>query len=104
MLDWIELTKRQRTVCVFLSLLVAAGAAAEVSLKPRSLATALEAIAFVLFFASLLFNPHLVRGKISLTSGYLNQFVEKPLPAVCKSLLFSALGAFALSRVANAIW
>lgn len=104
MLDWIELTTRQRMACVLLSLLFAAGIAADFSSKPTSPVTALEAITLVLFFASLLSNPHLVRGKFNLARSYPQQFAGKPFPAACKSLLIAALGAFVLSRVVNAVW
>jgi len=103
MLAWHELTTRQRTVCILLSMLIVAGITTEMASNLKSPATILEGIAVLLLFASVLLNPNFVRVNLNSASGYMKQFLGKPFPAPCKWLAFAALGTFALSRVANAV-
>lgn len=103
MLEWVQLTNRQRTVCVCVSLLLAAGLAAELVSHQIGLSAVLESLGLALLLASALLNPALVRWRLSSFSECVKQVGISPIPATCKLLVFAAIGALLLSRLANLI-
>jgi len=101
MLDWLELTNRQRTVCVFLSLLLAAGIAAELDSLHGGLSSVLESVSVVLLLVSILLNPAWVRVRLSSFDDGVKQLLGSPIPRACKIFAAAALGAFFLARLVN---
>jgi hypothetical protein len=104
MLDWKNLTIRQRAVCMLLSLLVLAGSIITQLASVVSPVSVLEGVAVVLLFTSLLLNPNFVRGDLASSGGYMKQLFGKPFPRLCKSLAIAALVSLMLSRAASVGW
>lgn len=101
MLDWYGLTNRQKTVCVCLALLMAAGIAAELAARQLALSAVLESASVALLFASLLLNPVVVSSTFSSFGDYLRQVAVRPIPSSCKKLALAAFVSLLLSRVAS---
>ena len=99
MLDWSELTPRQRVAWGALAALLVVGVLATLQGKAVSLATALECLAASLFGASLLLNPQM--AKVSLRGGasnWLKAVAVEPVPPACKALALAAVALYLIAR------